>query len=66
MKEALKNIEEEDIWDKSWADDRDPVGPMMHWEGERSEEDRRFMSEWAWRQREIRAREKAYSESKSE
>ncbi len=24
----------------------DPTGPMMHWEGDRSEEDRQWMSNW--------------------
>jgi len=44
----------------------DPVGPMMVWNGERSKEDRQFMSDWAMARRAELAKEAARSAEKTD
>ncbi|OJV12377.1 MAG: hypothetical protein BGO21_06425 [Dyadobacter sp. 50-39] len=44
----------------------DPKGPMMHWEGNRSEEDRQWMSSWFLARKAQLAKEKADSAGKAE
>ena len=47
-------------------DPEDPRGPMMHWEGDRSEEDRQFMSNWVIARKAELEREQAQSASKTD
>jgi len=44
----------------------DPTGPMMHWEGDRSEEDRQWMSNWFLARKAELEKEKANSVVKAE
>lgn len=46
--------------DYLWEDE-DPKGPMMHWEGDRSEEDIQWMSNWFLARKAELAEEKAQS-----
>ncbi len=49
----------------AWEDE-DPKGPMMHWEGDRSEEDVQRMSDWFLARKAELAKEKAQSIDKTE
>lgn len=62
MKPILKESEEEDFL----SEDEDPKGPMMHWEGPRSDEDVQFMSNWFLARKAELAREAAHSDNKAE
>lgn len=48
------------------SEDEDPKGPMMVWNGPRSEEDIQWMSSWALARKAELAKEKAQSIGKTE
>ena len=50
-----------DLWEEE-----DPKGPMMHWEGDRTEEDIQWMSNWFLARKAELEREKAHSANKAE
>lgn len=47
-------------------ENEDPKGPMMHWEGDRSEEDRQWMSNWFLARKAELAKEAAQSAVKTD
>ncbi|SDF75411.1 hypothetical protein SAMN04487996_112104 [Dyadobacter soli] len=53
---SKKRNKQADLWE-----DEDPKGPMMVWNGERSEEDRQWMSNWFLARKAELEREKARS-----
>lgn len=64
MKRLLNNMKPEPFVEDE--DMEDPVGPMMVWNGERSKEDRQFMSDWAMARRAELAKEAARSAEKTD
>jgi hypothetical protein len=62
MKPIFKETEEEDFL----SEDEDPKGPMMHWEGPRSDKDVEFMSKWVMARKAELAKEQAHSADKAE
>lgn len=64
MKRLLNNMKPEPFVEDE--DMEDPVGPMMVWNGERSKEDRQFMSDWAMARRAELAQEAARSAEKTD
>lgn len=63
MEPILKEREEEEDF---LSEDEDPKGPMMHWEGPRSDEDVEFMSKWFIARKAELAKEAALSAGKAE
>lgn len=47
-------------------ENEDPKGPMMHWEGDRSDEDVQWMSDWFLARKAELEKEKADSAAKTE
>lgn len=64
MKKLLSNTNTEPFLEDEEMED--PVGPMMEWNGERSEEDRKFMSDWAMSRKAELAKEAAQSAVKTD
>lgn len=62
MERTLKNRKVTELS----LEDEDPKGPMMVWNGPRSEEDIEFMSNWAMARRAELAKEQARSAGKTE
>lgn len=58
---SKKRKDKADTWENE-----DPKGPMMHWEGDRSEEDVQFMSNWFLARKAQFAKEKAQSAGKAD
>lgn len=65
MKTKLKEDDRSFVLSQD-EDMEDPVGPMMHWEGDRSREDIEFMTNWVMARKAELAKEEPKSAAKTD